>query len=231
MNDDTAKELPHYAGHRERLRQRYLKNGIDSLTQYEAMELLLTYAITRRDVKPMAKALIKKFKGIRGVLDADVEELTAINGIGIQAALLLKLLKDINTIYLKEKLITGQIVESPNDIIDYLKHAIGSLKEEMFMALFLNSKNEIVADEIISEGIVNHAVVYPRKLFENALKHKATAIIIVHNHPGGVLKPSENDIKLTKNLVNTANSLSIKIHDHLIVTNKGYLSFYEKGLI
>ncbi|MCI4625671.1 MAG: DNA repair protein RadC [Candidatus Magnetoovum sp. WYHC-5] len=231
MNDDTAKELPHYAGHRERLRQRYLKNGIDSLTQYEAMELLLTYAITRRDVKPMAKALIKKFKGIRGVLDADVEELTAINGIGIQAALLLKLIKDINTIYLKEKLITGQIVESPNDIIDYLKHAIGSLKEEMFMALFLNSKNEIVADEIISEGIVNHAVVYPRKLFENALKHKATAIIIVHNHPGGVLKPSENDIKLTKNLVNTANSLSIKIHDHLIVTNKGYLSFYEKGLI
>ncbi|MBF0537436.1 MAG: DNA repair protein RadC [Nitrospirae bacterium] len=222
---------PHYLGHRQRLRDRYVKGGIHSLNDYEAVELLLTYTHSQRDVKPQAKDLLSRFGGIRGLFDARIDDIIEVNGVGRQTAILIKLTRDLVELYMREKLVARQTISCPDDIVDYLNIAIGSLKDERFMTLFLNSKNEIVASEVVSEGTVNNTVVYPRKIFENALKHKATAMILVHNHPSGSLKVSEDDIKLTKSLKHTAESLGIVIHDHLIVTNNAYVSLSQKGLI
>ncbi|KJU83922.1 DNA repair protein RadC [Candidatus Magnetobacterium bavaricum] len=222
---------PHYLGHRRRLRDRYIKGGIHSLNDYEAVELLLTYVYSQRDVKPQAKDLLNRFGDIRGLLDAGIDDIIEVEGIGRQTAILIKLARDLVELYMREKLVTRQIIRCPDDIIDYLRMSIGSMKDERFMTLFLNARNEIVASEIVSEGTVNSTVVYPRKVFENALKHKATAMILVHNHPSGSLRVSDEDIKLTKNLKRTADSLGIVIHDHLIVTNDAYVSLSQKGLI
>ncbi|MBF0565188.1 MAG: DNA repair protein RadC [Nitrospirae bacterium] len=224
-------ETPHYVGHRKRLRERYKKGGIDALTEYEPLELLLTYVNLQKDTKPDSKLLLKRFGSMRGVMDAALDDLTEVEGIGEQTALLIKLVKDFTAIYFKEKIVVKKKVSSPLDIIDYLKVSLGSLKDEQFMSLYLNSGNEIVALEVISEGTVNHAVVYPRKIFEIALKLKATAVILVHNHPGGSVKPSDQDIRLTKLLKSAADTLGIIIHDHLIVTGNSYLSFVETGLM
>ncbi|MBF0339130.1 MAG: DNA repair protein RadC [Nitrospirae bacterium] len=222
---------PHYLGHRSRLRDRYVRGGIDSLNDYEAVELLLTFVHSRRDVKPQAKDLLGRFDGIRGLLDAGMDDLIGVGGVGRQTAILIKLARDFVELYMRETLLERQVVRCPDDIIDYLRISVGSLKDERFMTLFLNARNEIVAFEVVSEGTVNSTVVYPRKIFENALRHKATAMILVHNHPSGSLKVSEDDIKLTKNLKRTADTLGIIIHDHLIVTNDDYVSLSQKGLI
>lgn len=222
---------PHYLGHRRRLRDRYVRGGIDSLNDYEAVELLLTFVHSRRDVKPQAKDLLGRFDGIRGLLDAGMDDLIGVGGVGRQTAILIKLARDFVELYMRETLLERQVVRCPDDIIDYLRISVGSLKDERFMTLFLNARNEIVAFEVVSEGTVNSTVVYPRKIFGNALRHKATAMILVHNHPSGSLKVSADDIKLTKNLKRTAETLGIVIHDHLIVTNDDYVSLSQKGLI
>jgi DNA repair protein RadC len=227
----SGNETPHYVGHRKRLRDRYKKDGIDALAEYEHLELLLTYVNLQKDTKTSAKLLLKRFGSIRGVLDASPEELTEVEGVGEQTAILIKLVKDLTAVYFKGKDMAKKKVNSPLDIIDYLKVSIGSLKDEQFMSLYLNATNEIVAMEVISKGTVNHAVVYPRKIFEIALKHKATAVILVHNHPGGSVTPSEHDIKLTRTLKTAADSLGIIIHDHLIVTGNSYFSFVETGMM
>ncbi len=227
----TDNKKAHYLGHRKRLRERYVSGGVKSLNDYEVLELLLTYTRVQKDLKPLAKELLKKFKGFKGVFDTQIDDLLEVNGIGEQSAILLKLVKDICNLYLKEKHLKNKSINSPDDITDYLRVSIGSIKDEQFMTLFLNSKNEVVAEETIGYGTVDHAVVYPRKVFENALKHKAVSMILVHNHPGGSLDPSSHDIEITKKLKTAADSLGIKIHDHLIVTKNGVLSFYEKGLI
>ncbi len=227
----TDDKKAHYIGHRKRLRERYIKGGIHSIHEYEALELLLTYGIAQKDVKPVAKELLKRFNGFQGVFDAQIEDLIEVDGIGKQTALLFRLVKDLCTLYLKEKQLKKKRISSPEDIMDYLRVSIGSMKDEQFMTLFLNARNEVVAEEATGYGTVDHAVVYPRKVFENALRYKAVAMILVHNHPGGSLKPSARDIELTRKLKTAADGLGIKIHDHLIVTNTGYISFYEKGLM
>jgi DNA repair protein RadC len=229
--DDDGAKVPHYVGHRERLRARYVKSGINSLSEYEALELLLTYASPRKDVKPEAKELFKRFNGLKGVLDAPPESLTEVKGVGKRTALLMKLVKDMGMLYLKEQHIKKQQLSNPRQIVDYLRVSFGSLKDEHFVAFFLNAQNEIVAEEVISVGTVNETVVQPRKIFEKALKHKANAMIFVHNHPSGTLKPSAQDIHLTKRLMDLSHGLGVKILDHLIVTSNGYVSFCEKGLL
>ncbi|KJR40210.1 DNA repair protein RadC [Candidatus Magnetoovum chiemensis] len=224
-------ELADYIGHRQRLREKYLRSGANALNDYEMLELLLMFVIERRDVKPHAKALLAKFKGIKGVLDAEHEDLIEINGIGNTTALFLKLVKDVGSLYLKEKHSCGKSIKAAQDIADYLVYTHGALKDEHFIAIFLNCNNEIVAEEVICEGTVDHVVIYTRKVFENALKHKAASIIFVHNHPGGSLKPSSYDIKLTRKLKLIAESMSINVLDHLIITNSGFASMKEKGLL
>jgi DNA repair protein RadC len=227
----NEKKQPHYKGHRARLKKRYLASGIDALHDYEVLELLLFYAIPRKDTKASAKDLLKKFGSLKKLMDADPKEIEALSGIGSQASLLIRLIKDLGTLYLQEKAMETTQISSTKALLDYCMASMGGLKDERFNVIYLNAQNRIIKTEVIQEGIVNQAVVYPRKILEIALKHKASAIILVHNHPSGNLKPSEADIRLTKALQDTARVLDILIHDHIIVGENRYFSFREEGLM
>lgn len=225
------KKWAHYYGHRERLRERYRKGGINALADYEALELLLTFAIPKGDVKPLAKDLLKRFNGIQGVFDSNADSLKEIRGIGNYTAVLLNIVKDIGSLYLRHKQVYKKTITKTTDIIDYLRSIIGNSSDEKFLTFFLNASNEIVGEEVIAIGTINHATVYPRKIIEEAFKYKALRLILVHNHPGGTLDPSHGDITLTTRLTSMANLFDIEVYDHIIVTSSGYTSFREKGIL
>lgn len=222
---------PHYLNHRERLRERFRKTGFEGFRDYEALELLLTYAIPRRDVKPLAKELIARFGSFRGVLDAPYEEITGVSGIKGNAATFIGCMKECAALYLREGVMRKKQVSSTGALLDYLSVKMSGLSDEQFKAVFLNSQNEIIADEVIQEGTVDRSVVYPRKVMERALYHKAAALIVVHNHPGGSPKPSPEDKRITQELKSAAASLGITLHDHLIICKSGYFSFLERGML
>ncbi len=227
----NEKKQPHYKGHRARLKKRYTASGIGTLHDYEVLELLLFYAIPRRDTKALAKDVLRKFGSLKKLMDADPKEIEALSGIGSQASLLIRLIKDLGTLYLQEKAMETPQISSTKALLDYCMASMGGLQDEQFSVIFLNAQNRIIKRQVVQEGIVNQAVVYPRKILENALKHKASAIILVHNHPSGNIKPSEADIRLTKTLQDTARVLDIHIHDHIIVGENRYFSFREEGLL
>ncbi len=222
---------PHYRGHRQRLRQRFLTGGLTSLQDYEILELLLTFAIPFSDVKPLAKRLISHFGSFSGVLDASCEELVKVMGLGEYSATLIRLVKACAEYYLKEHAIQRRSIPSLPVLVDYCRTALGGLKDEQFRVIFLNAQNEILAEEIIQEGTVDQTVVYPRKVLEAALKHKATGLILVHNHPSGKLTPSTADRELTRAIIQAAQPLAIVVYDHLIISKHGYYSMAEHHLI
>lgn len=222
---------PHYKGHRERLRARFLNAGPDSLLDYELLELLLTYAIPMQDVKPQAKSLLSHFGSFAGVLDASHDELVEIDEIGGYTACLIRVVKACAEYYLKEQTIKRKSIPSLPVLVDYCRTSMGGLKDEEFRVIYLNTQNEIIAEEIIQEGTVDQTVVYPRKVLEGALKHKATGLILVHNHPSGKLTPSTADRELTRAIIQAAQPLSITVHDHLIIAKQGYYSMAEHHLI
>ncbi|MEI8172927.1 MAG: DNA repair protein RadC, partial [Deltaproteobacteria bacterium] len=221
----------HYRGHRERLRKKYTESGLGAFHDYEALELFLSYAIPRRDVKPLAKSLLKHFGSLKGVMDATQQELENVTGTGRQTAILIRLTKDLGTLYLKEKAKEKPQVSCTRELLDYCRSKMGGLKDEQFHVIYLDAQNKIIETEIIQEGIVNQAVVYPRKVLENALTQKASAIILVHNHPSGHIKPSDADIRLTRTIQETAKVLDILVHDHLIIGENRFFSFREEGLM
>jgi DNA repair protein RadC len=227
MSPDT----PHYKDHRQRLKQKFTKSGIDAFHDYEVLELLLSYAIPRRDVKPLSKELLREFGSLKGIVDADAGSLEKINGISSHTAILIKLIKEMGTLYLKEKAKERPQINCTSELLNYCKTYMGGLKDEQFCVIYLNAQNRITEIEPIEEGIVNQAVVYPRKVLENALKQKASAIILVHNHPSGHVKPSDADIRLTKTIQETARILDIIVHDHIIIGENRFFSFREEGLI
>jgi DNA repair protein RadC len=226
--DDHA---PHYLDHRQRLKKKYVDSGIESFHDYEALELLLSFALPRKDLKPIAKELLKAFGSLKGVMDAKVYQLKAVRGIGDHAALLIKLAKDILILYLKERAKEKPQITCTRELLDYCRTAMGGLEDERFCAIYLDTQNKIIEIETIQEGIVNQAVVYPRKVFENALKQKASAIILVHNHPSGHVKPSDADLRLTKTIQETAKILDILVHDHIIIGDNRFFSFREEGIM
>ncbi len=220
-----------HKGHRERLKERYRASGIDAFHDYEALELLLSYAIPRGDVKPQAKALLKTFGSIKGVIDADIADLEKIHGIGAHTAVGLKLIKDLCTLYLRQQAEERPQITCTSELVNYCKAALGGLKDEQFRVIFLDAQNRIIDVETIQEGIVNQAVVYPRKVLENALKRKASAIILLHNHPSGHIRPSDADIRLTRTIMETAKALDILVHDHIIIGENRFFSFREEGIM
>jgi len=228
---NMSPDYPHYKGHRQRLEKRFSESGLDSFHDYETIELLLSYAIPRKDVKPLAKTLLKKSGGFRGLLDAEIDEIERVTGIGTHTAILIKLVKALGTFYLEEKAKDNPQITSTNELLNYCKASMGGLKDEKFSVIYLNAQNRIINIETIQEGIVNQAVVYPRKVLEKALKHKASAIILVHNHPSGKVSPSNADIKLTKAIQETARVLEILVHDHIIVGENRFYSFRERGIL
>ena len=224
-------EKPHYHGHRQRLRARFLKGGAGALQDYELLELLLTFAVPRADVKPLAKTLLQQFGSFTQLLDASPQALMEAGGLGESSASLIRLVKACAEYYLQEGVLARQKVPSLAALVDYCRTSMGGLKDEQFRVLFLNSQNEIIAEEIAQEGTVNQTVVYPRKVMELALKHKDTGLILVHNHPSGNLTPSAADRELTRALVQASRTLNLTVHDHLIVSRQGYFSLAENNML
>ena len=211
-------------GHRERLRARYLKAGHDGMLAYEKLELLLTFVIARRDVKPIAKEMMARFGSISRILDATEEELLGIKGIGRNAFVLLRLLKGLCSDYLYERIEDKEIVESSEDVLKYAKMKLAGLKNEVFMVIYLNTRNEILGSEILVEGTVDQLFIHPRQLMERALNMAARGIVLIHNHPSGTAKPSPADLALTSAIKVAADAMRIDVVDHLIVTRNACYS-------
>lgn len=226
----TVKEQ-HYHGHRKRLRERFLIAGLPGFQDYEVLELLLTFAIPRQDVKPMAKALLKTFGSLRQVFDSSVEELQEVPGVGANAAVLIRFLKDAGTLYLKEKIHKLPVLNSPTQLIDYCRHALAGQRNELFQVVYLNAQNEVIDVGTVAEGTVDHTAVYARKIVEGALRHNAVGLVLVHNHPGGAAAASEADRWLTDSLAQAAKPVGISIYDHIIIGQDGHFSFREHGLL
>ncbi len=225
------KNTPHYIGHRNRLRKRFMNHGIESLQEYEIVELLLTFSIPYKDVKPIAKELISKFKSLKGIIDAPVEELKKVKYVKDKTIELIKFIKEVFIYYQKQKAQEVPISKTHDELIDYCIKKMGDKKDEEFRVISLDSNLSMIADDLISQGTVDKAFVYPRKIMEIALKNKAYAVILVHNHPDGKLEPSEYDINITKALEIPAKVLGLIIYDHFIITQNGSFSFKEKGLL
>jgi DNA repair protein RadC len=226
-----ADRLEDHKGHRERLKGKYRKSGAAAFLDYEFVELLLCYAIPQGDVKKRAKSLLKAFGSIKGIVDADIADLEKVSGIGPHSAILLKLIKDLSEIYLWQQAGEKPQITCTRELVNYCKTALGGLKDEEFRVIFLDAQNRIIDVETIQEGIVNQAVVYPRKVLENALKRKASAIILLHNHPSGHIRPSDADIRLTRTIQETAKVLDILVHDHIIIGENRFFSFREEGMM
>jgi len=225
----TKKDI--LAGHRKRLRERFLRSGFSGFHDYEIIELLLTLGSPRRDCKPQAKEVIKKFKTLREALSASPEELQQIKGIGPHSAFGIKLVREVAAQFLKLKIIDKPVYKTGREIFDYLYHSMRDLKTELFKVIYLNSQNQIIDIADLFEGTVNASSIYPREIMKVAIKHDAVSLIFVHNHPSGDPEPSKYDKDVTRDLVFAGNIMRIRVLDHIIIGNDRYYSFAAQGLI
>ncbi len=223
-----AEAPPHYHGHRERLRARFLEAGSDAVTEYELLELILFRAIPRRDVKPLAKALIAKFGSFAEVVSAPVSRLREIDGLGDSAITEIRIVQAAASRLARGQMKSKAVLSSWSTVLDYCRTAMAFADKEQFRILFLDKRNQLIADELQQVGTVDHTPVYPREVVKRALELSATAIILVHNHPSGDPTPSRADIQMTQAIVEVARPLGISVHDHIIVGKEGHASF--KGL-
>ena len=218
-----------FEGHRKRLRERFINSGLEGFHDHEVLELLLIHAIPRRDVKPIAKALLSEFKSLAAVFDAPLSMLQNIDGVGLGASVLIKLIPALLVRYQQDRWKQTRSFRSVDQAVEFLYPLLGFEREEIFCVLALNSSNELIAVEKIQRGSVNRTAVFPRLVVETALKHRATALILAHNHPGGNPTPSEADIKMTHKLLNVLRDLDITVHDHIIIAGPKSYSFAKHG--
>ena len=207
----------HHSGHRSRLRQRFLKGGRSALADYELLELLLSYAVPRKDTKPIAKNLISAFGNFASVFDQPVEKLQEMPGLGTSVATFLQAIKSVLIRYLEQQAENAPSISSPEDVAAFVRAEIGANQRECLMLLCLNAANHLVHHEVLIEGTVDQAPVYPREILKPALMHNSTALILVHNHPSGRAVPSAQDHTMTQKITALASEFNITIHDHLIV--------------
>ncbi len=226
-----APKKPHYIAHRKRLRERFRRTNGSGLEEYELLELLLTYAIPRKDVKPLAKELLNRFGSITGVLDAQPRELEEQVGIGSSSSTLICLVRELCSSYFLSKVKHRDVLSSPQLVVNFARLKLSGLYHEAFMVIYLNAKNEVIDYEVLSEGTVDHVVVYPRRIAESALLNHAASLILVHNHPSGHTEPSEEDKELTRYVRDALKTLEIRVLDHIIVGKNGYFSFMENDLL
>jgi DNA repair protein RadC len=229
QNQESTDTRRHYHGHRKRLRGRFISSP-ESLEDYELLELLLCFSVPRRDVKPLAKSLLEKFSSLNGVLNASYSELKKA-GLTDSSSVLITLLREIEVRRLAGDLMQKPRLNNPEDVAEFASRKLVHQKNEQFMVIYLNTKNRVIDYEILNEGIVNQAVVYPRNVIKNALERNATGIIVVHNHPSGEYEPSANDIQLTSMIAKAADTVEIKLLDHLIVAESGTFSFRINKLL
>jgi len=218
-------------GHRKRLREKFIKSGLAGFHDYEIVELLLSLGTPRKDCKPLAKEAIKRFKTLRGILEAPPQELQQIDGIGPHSAFGIKLVQEVAREFLKKKILEKPFYKSSQEVFDYLYHSMRDLKKEVFKIIYLNSQNQIIDTADLSEGTVNSSSISPREVIEGAIKYNAVSLIFVHNHPSGNPEPSANDKELTRELVYAGKIMRIKVLDHIIIGDNRYFSFAGDGLI
>ncbi|SCA57375.1 conserved hypothetical protein [Candidatus Terasakiella magnetica] len=224
-------EKPHYIGHRKRLRERFLKSDCSALHDYELLELLLFGAIPRGDVKPLAKRLIETFGSFADVISADATTLLLEDGLGEAAVCSLKTAQASGIRLAQEQVLNKPVLSSWQMLLDYCRASMAYHGVEQFRVLYLNRKNVLIADELQQRGTIDHTPVYPREVIKRALELESSALIMVHNHPSGDTTPSSADIDMTKRIKNIARPLSIELHDHVIVSRKGYYSFKSHALL
>jgi DNA repair protein RadC len=226
-------EAPHYHGHRQRLRERFLKSGFAGFAEHEIVELLLTLCIPRRDVKATAKALLERFGCLRAILDAPISDLQQTPGIGEVAPVALRVIREAASLYLQQRAEEATVLASPESLKSFWRSRLGGLRNEVFEVAYLDSASRLMRNgvETLEEGTVDRAAVYPRRVAEAALRRGAAAIVVAHNHPNGNVTPSEHDKVLTRALVLAATTLQIKVIDHLVVSADAAFSFREAGLL
>ncbi|MBA3812395.1 MAG: DNA repair protein RadC [Caulobacteraceae bacterium] len=220
---------PHHQGHRRRLRDR-AAISFAALPDYELLELILARGLRRGDVKPTAKALLARFGGLAGVFGAGLEELTAIKGVGASLALDLKLVHEATVRIGRGEVAKRTVISSWSALLAYAKVAMAHEAREQFRVLYLDKKNQLIADQVMNQGTVDHAPVYPREVMRRALELSASAVILVHNHPSGDPTPSAADVDMTRQVVEAGRPLKIAIHDHLVVGREGVTSLKALGL-
>lgn len=221
---------PHHAGHRQRLRERFLKSP-GALPDYELLELILSAAVPRRDVKPIAKELLRRFGAFPDVLNADARALMETEGMGEAAAAALLAVREAALRLLQGGVMNQPVLSNWQSLMDYVRAAMGHARKEQFRVLYLNRKNVLIADEVQQEGTVDHTPVYPREVIKRALDLGASALILVHNHPSGDPTPSRADIDMTKELRDAGDKLGISLHDHIVVSKTGNTSFKALGVL
>lgn len=228
--NDSAAEA-HYLGHRERLRQKILQFGAETLQDYELLEAILMAAIPRRDVKPLAKEILQTFGSLSAALNAKPEELTRIAGIKDSTVSLFALIREASVRMLKNQIVDAPVINSWNSLVAYCRASMSQKKIEALRVLFLDSQCRLIKDEIMQTGTINQTVVYPREVARRSMELGAMSISIVHNHPAGDLRPSKADIAMTQTLRDALKPLNITMVDHLIVSKTGFMSFKDCGYL
>lgn len=218
------------AGHRGRLRDRFLAKGLDGFTDVEILEMLLSFGTPRHDCKEQARNLLKKFGSFSKTLEAPIASLGSVKGIGPKNSFALHFVHAVASHYLKERLQGRHYLHSSREVADYLVHSLRGLKKEVLTVIFLDSSHAIIDSEVVAEGTLNVNTIYPREIIARALHYHAAALVLAHNHPSGSLQPSPQDITLTKTLFLLCSCMQIQLLDHLVVGD-GSFSFADHGLM
>jgi DNA repair protein RadC len=231
LGPQTKSATPGLEGHRARMRARLLTAGPDALADHEMLEMVLFLALPRRDTKPIARALMGRFGSFAAAIAAPLVELRRTEGLGEAGAAALKTVQAAALRLVRAEVMHRPVLNNWDRLMEYLTAVLSRERVEQFRVLFLDNKNRLVADEAQARGTVNHTPVYPREVVKRALEHHATAIILVHNHPSGDPTPSRDDIEMTREIKLAAQTLSVVLHDHVIVGNGRWLSFRKEGLL
>jgi len=227
MPDDNL-----HIGHRERLRKRFLEEGLDTFEDHQILELLLFHVIPRGDTNPIAHRLIKRFGSLSAVLEADPKDVAGVERIGDKAAAFLSMIPQVTRRYFHDRVLRDRPkLNTSEAVAEYLIPLMAGRPEEVFYVLCLDTQCRVVYPALISEGTVKEAVVYPRQVVEEAIRHRAASVILAHNHPAGTAKPSQQDHKLTRLLIQALGPLDIKVLDHIIVAGNQAFSFAREGIM
>ncbi len=219
------------AGHRQRLRDKFLDSGLKGFHDYEVIELLLTLGQPRRDCKDAAKAALKRFRSFQGVIEASPEDLCRVEGVGPRNLIGIRLIKAVADRYLSRKIENKNPLNNSRDLFEFLYHSMRDKQREQFRAIYLDAKNRVITTETLFKGTLTGSSVYPREVVRSALNHQAAAMIFAHNHPSGDPQPSPEDIAVTRQLVFACRVMAITVHEHLVIGNNRYFSFADQGYV
>lgn len=218
-------------GHKKRLRERYEKDGLKGFHNYEVLELMLSYSIIRKDTKDLARKLLKRFGSLTESMNAPLESLLEVDGIGERTAVLIKLFKDVGDFHLKEDILARHSLNFPKEVYEYFKFHFKGKHIEEFIVVYLSSSNRVIDVELLFKGTIDRSAIYVRELIKKVLSLKSTSIIIVHNHPSGDTTPSRDDRDVTKKIKKALSHIDVALIDHLIIGGDKFFSFKENNLL